>query len=117
MPETFKTVAAWLTTSGIKILGILISLLVLSQMSRWIVKWLERFGDSQLLIRMRVKTGPLKQWGVGRELRRRVKVRFDEKGIQIPFPQRVVLWGDKDPNKKCRARGEKRKNSLQWVQR
>jgi hypothetical protein len=37
MPETFKTIGNWLTTSGIKILGILIALSILSQMSRWIV--------------------------------------------------------------------------------
>jgi small-conductance mechanosensitive channel len=43
MPETFKTIGNWLTTSGIKILGILIALSILSQMSRWIVTWLERF--------------------------------------------------------------------------
>ena len=54
----------------------------------------ERFGESQLIIRMMVKTAPLKQWDVGRELRKRIKKRFDEKGIQIPFPHRVLLWGD-----------------------
>ena len=54
----------------------------------------ERFGDSQLVIRMVVKTVPLKQWEVGRELRKRIKIRFDEKGIQIPFPHRVLIWGD-----------------------
>jgi small conductance mechanosensitive channel len=43
MPEMFKNITAWLTTSGIKVLGILIVLIILSQMSRWIVKWLERF--------------------------------------------------------------------------
>jgi len=43
----------------------------------------ERFGESGSLIRMMVKTAPLKQWEVGRELRRRIKKRFDERGIQI----------------------------------
>jgi small conductance mechanosensitive channel len=56
----------------------------------------ERFGDSQLVIRVVVKTAPLKQWEVGRELRKRIKIRFDEKGIQIPFPHRVLIWGDKE---------------------
>ena len=54
----------------------------------------EQFGESQLVIRVIVKTKPLKQWEVGRELRRRIKNRFDEKGIQIPFPHRVLIWGD-----------------------
>jgi small conductance mechanosensitive channel len=57
---------------------------------------LERFGESQLVIRIMVKTAPLKQWDVGRELRKRIKKRFDEKGIQMPFPHRVLLWGDTD---------------------
>jgi small-conductance mechanosensitive channel len=56
----------------------------------------ERFGESQLVIRMIVKTMPLKQWEVGRELRRRLKNRFDEKGIQIPLPHRVLFWGETD---------------------
>jgi small-conductance mechanosensitive channel len=33
---------------------------------------------------------PLKQWEVGRELRRRILKVFDEQGIEIPFPERVV---------------------------
>ncbi|MGA2467318.1 MAG: mechanosensitive ion channel family protein [Thermodesulfobacteriota bacterium] len=57
---------------------------------------IEKFGESQLIIRMMIKTVPLKQWEVGRELRRRIKNRFDEKGIEIPFPHRVLIWGDKD---------------------
>ncbi len=56
----------------------------------------EQFGESQLVIRMMVKTAPLKQWDVGRELRKRIRKRFDEKGIQIPFPHRVLVWGDKE---------------------
>jgi len=54
----------------------------------------EKFDESQMVIRMMVKTAPLKQWDVGRELRRRIKIRFDEKGIQLPFPQRVLIWGE-----------------------
>ncbi|MBM4340472.1 MAG: mechanosensitive ion channel family protein [Deltaproteobacteria bacterium] len=54
----------------------------------------EKFDESQIIIRMMVKTVPLKQWDVGRELRRRIKIRFDEKGIQLPYPHRVLLWGE-----------------------
>jgi small conductance mechanosensitive channel len=54
----------------------------------------ERFGESEVVIRMMVKTVPLKQWDVGRELRKRIKNRFDEKGIQMPFPHRVLFWGE-----------------------
>ena len=54
----------------------------------------ERLGESGVTIRMMVKTIPLKQWDVGRELRKRIKARFDEEGIQIPFPHRVLFWGE-----------------------
>jgi uncharacterized membrane protein len=43
MPEIFKNITTWLATSGIKVLGILIAFIILSQMSKWIVKWLEKF--------------------------------------------------------------------------
>jgi small conductance mechanosensitive channel len=58
----------------------------------------ERFGESQLVVRMVVKTAPLKQWEVSRELRKRIKNRFDEEGIQIPYPHRILFWGE--PQKK-----------------
>ena len=32
----------------------------------------------------------LKQWAVGREFNGFIKKKFDEKGIEIPFPQRTV---------------------------
>jgi small conductance mechanosensitive channel len=58
----------------------------------------ERLGESEVIIRMMVKTIPLKQWDVGRELRKRIKARFDEKGIQIPFPHRVLFRGEPKRN-------------------
>lgn len=45
------------------------------------------FKDSAVSLRMRIKTVPLKQWEVGRELRRRIKIALDRAGIKIPFPQ------------------------------
>jgi small-conductance mechanosensitive channel len=59
---------------------------------------IEKFEESQLVIRMMIKTAPLRQWEIGRELRKRIKHRFDEKGIEIPFPHRVVLWRNKSKN-------------------
>lgn len=56
----------------------------------------ERFGESGIIIRMMIKTLPLKQWEIGRELRKRIKKGFDEKGIQIPFPHHVLIFGEKD---------------------
>ena len=50
----------------------------------------EALADSAVTIRMVSKTLPLKQWEVARELRRRLKRRFDAEGISIPFPQRTL---------------------------
>jgi small-conductance mechanosensitive channel len=51
----------------------------------------EALAESQVTVRMLAKTLPLKQWDVARELRRRIKARFDREGIQIPYPHRVVI--------------------------
>lgn len=50
----------------------------------------EEFADSAVVIKFFIKTRPLKQWTVKRELLRRIKQRFDELGIEIPFPHRTV---------------------------
>ncbi len=54
------------------------------------VMGVDAFGESAVLLKVRIKTMPLKQWEVGRELRRRIKKAFDSEGIEIPYPQRVV---------------------------
>jgi small conductance mechanosensitive channel len=51
----------------------------------------DAFAESAVVLKMRIKTVPLKQWEIGRELRRRIKKAFDAEGIEIPFPQRVVV--------------------------
>lgn len=53
----------------------------------------DHFGDNAVIIKMRIKTRPIQQWSVGRELNRRIKKRFDELGIEIPFPQRTLHLG------------------------
>lgn len=50
----------------------------------------EALGESAIAIRLVVKTRPSEQWRIMRVLRERVKYRFDEEGIEIPFPQRTV---------------------------
>lgn len=54
----------------------------------------DKFDDSAVIIRSRIKTLPIQQWGVARELRRRVKNTFDEKGIEIPFPHITIYTGE-----------------------
>ncbi len=51
---------------------------------------LDKFGDSSITISLLLKTMTKKQWAIGREYRRRIKIRFDKEGIDIPFPQRVI---------------------------
>lgn len=53
----------------------------------------DQFGDNAVVIKMRIKTRPIQQWMVGRELNRRIKKRFDELGIEIPFPHRTLYLG------------------------
>ena len=48
------------------------------------------FADSSIVIKILGETQPLKQWEVTGELRKRIKIAFDNEGIVIPFPQRVV---------------------------
>ena len=58
------------------------------------VPGVDSFGDSAVVIRVMAKTLPLKQWDVARELRRRIKNRFDREGIEIPFPHTTMYWGE-----------------------
>jgi moderate conductance mechanosensitive channel len=50
----------------------------------------EQLGASGIALRLVVKTTPSAQWKVSRELRERIKLAFDEEGIEIPFPQQMV---------------------------
>ena len=51
---------------------------------------IDNFGERGLIIRVWIKTQPLKQWNVAREYRRRLKVAFDTSGIYIPIPQQSI---------------------------
>jgi small-conductance mechanosensitive channel len=47
-------------------------------------------NDSDITLRMLVRTAPGDQWAVERELRLRIKEAFDAAGIMIPYPQRTL---------------------------
>jgi len=53
------------------------------------------FGASSVDIRARIKTLPGMQWGVGRAYNEFIKQVFDERGIEIPFPQVTYHSGGK----------------------
>jgi len=55
---------------------------------------LDKFGDSAIVIKARFKTKTLEQWSVGREFNRRLKIAFDNQGIEIPFPHQTIYWGE-----------------------
>jgi small conductance mechanosensitive channel len=51
----------------------------------------DQISHSGIIIRIWIKTQPMQQWSVARELRRRLKNRFDREGIRIGIPQQS-LW-------------------------
>jgi small-conductance mechanosensitive channel len=55
---------------------------------------IERFADSAVILRGRIRTLPGKQWGVGRAYNEVVKRIFDARGIEIPFPHTTLYWGE-----------------------
>ncbi|HEY1784292.1 MAG TPA: mechanosensitive ion channel domain-containing protein, partial [Pirellulales bacterium] len=48
-------------------------------------------GESAVVIRFVIKTRPLKNWIVRREMLRRIKNKFDQLGIEIPYPTRTIV--------------------------
>jgi small conductance mechanosensitive channel len=62
------------------------------------VTGVEALTPDAITLRVLVKTQPLEQWAVGRELRQRIKARFDHEGIEIPYPQRVVWHREGRPH-------------------
>lgn len=66
-----------------------------------------QLGDSAVVIRFFLKTRPQKQWGVKRELLRRIKNKFDELGIEIPFPHQTVYNRFDGPNGEAHAEEER----------
>ena len=55
---------------------------------------LNELADSAVVILVRFKVQPASQWSVRREFNRRVKARFDELGIEIPYPHRTLYFGE-----------------------
>jgi small-conductance mechanosensitive channel len=63
------------------------------------VQGVQSLDDSAVVIRARIRVRAGTQWGMKREFNRRMKNRFDELGIEIPFPQHAITFGeDKDGN-------------------
>jgi small conductance mechanosensitive channel len=59
---------------------------------------IDSFDDSAVILKIRMKTLPIQQWGVARELRRRIKLEFDRLGIELPYPHLSIgMAADSSP--------------------
>lgn len=63
---------------------------------------IQKFGDSGIDIKVWGTTKPMMQWGAMGEIRRRVKRRFDEEGIEIPWPHLKLYFGE-SPDEKAKT--------------
>lgn len=54
----------------------------------------ERWADSAVILRCRIKVVGIEQWSVRREFLRRLKKAYDARGIKIPFPHLTVYPGE-----------------------
>ena len=75
----------------------------------------DQFADSAVIIKVRIKTVPVMQWQVGREMNRRIKKRFDAEGIEIPFPHRALYFGEASTPFRLQVDGAKREELKQIV--
>jgi small conductance mechanosensitive channel len=53
----------------------------------------DRWDNSAVVIRCRFRVLALEQWAVRREYLRRLKMAFDDAGIEIPYPHLTVYAG------------------------
>jgi len=56
----------------------------------------QNLGPEGVVMRVTLKTAPMQQWAVAREMRERTKARFDHEGIDMAVPQRV-MWRSDEP--------------------
>lgn len=58
------------------------------------VERVDNLGDSGIDIKILGDTKPIRQWALMGELRKRIKDRFDEEGIEIPWPHTMLYFGN-----------------------
>ena len=61
-----------------------------------VVPGVENLTEIAIDVRLMIKVRPGRQWEVAREARRRIKQRFAELGINVPYPHRVIHHLDVD---------------------
>lgn len=67
----------------------------------------QTLGASEVVMRVIAEVIPMSHWNVARGMRKDIKLRLDEKGIEIPFP-RLVMYSrnETEPKNKTRLMGE-----------
>lgn len=61
------------------------------------VERVDNLGDSGIDIKILGDTKPIRQWALSGELRKRLKKRFDQEGIEIGWPHTMVYFGNQMP--------------------
>ena len=51
---------------------------------------INELGDSAVIFKIAFKVKPPNQWTIERQLRKMIKSKFDESGIEIPYPGRNI---------------------------
>lgn len=55
---------------------------------------ISELGDSAIIFKLICKVKPGEQWNIGRQIRKRIKDKFDEVGIEIPYPCTNIYMRD-----------------------
>ena len=63
----------------------------------------QNIGVEGVTVRVTLKTAPMEQWSVAREMRERVLARFGYEGIEIHNPQRLLWHAEGDAGRGARA--------------
>ena len=63
----------------------------------------DQLGEAAVAIKSRFKTVAMQQWTVGREMNRRIKLKFQQADIEIPFPGQTIQLAPSMPEQ---LRGE-----------
>jgi small conductance mechanosensitive channel len=61
------------------------------------VTGVETMNREGLMVRVLVKTEPMQQWPIARELRERIKARFDREGLALPLPTSAIMVRTEGP--------------------
>jgi small conductance mechanosensitive channel len=73
---------------------------------------IDELGESAIRLRVEAKVRAAEQWAVAGELRKRILGEFQRRGIEIPFPHRVVVTREAAPSSGEAAAAAKTEDAL-----